>query len=118
MKKATPRILHWDVETSYMKVYTFGLFKQDISIGNIVDDWFMICAAWQWDDEKKAHCTSVLDDKKRFKANHKDDFHVISELHAVLQDSVCACLTVLAVSDAALLSACFVSKACSSLASL
>jgi len=82
-----PKILHWDVETSLMSVYTFGLFNQDISIGNIIDDWFMICAAWQWDHEKKPQGVSVLDDAKRFKANHRDDYHVVKAMHAVLKEA-------------------------------
>jgi len=82
-----PKILHYDVETSYISGYVFGLFQQDVSIGNIIHDWFMISAAWQWDHEKKTQGVSVLDDKKRFKANHRDDFHVVSTLHAVLKEA-------------------------------
>ncbi len=82
-----PKILHYDVETSLMSVYTFGLFKQDIAIDNIIDDWFMICAAWQWDNERTIHSVSVLDDTKRFRNNHKDDYHVISKLYEALKEA-------------------------------
>jgi len=82
-----PKILHYDVETSLMAVYTFGLFNQDISIDNIIDDWFIICAAWQWDDERKVHGVSVLDDMARFHVNNKDDYHVIATLYDVLKEA-------------------------------
>lgn len=82
-----PKILHLDIETSLMSVYTFGLFKQDISIGNIIDDWFIICAAWRWNHERKIHGVSVLDDGARFKANHKDDYHVVTTLYEALKQA-------------------------------
>lgn len=83
----TPKILLWDVETSYILAYTFGLYDQQISPANIVDDWFMICASWKWLGDKKAQAVSVLDDDVRFALNRKNDGVVIEKLHEVLSEA-------------------------------
>ena len=37
-----PKILVFDIETSFMENYTWGTFKQDIAINQIKNDWNMI----------------------------------------------------------------------------
>ena len=76
---AKPKILFWDLETSYMVVHTFGLFNQNISYDNIIEDSYIICGAWAG-EKGKAKCVSVLDDKQRFKEDNKDDYYVVKQL--------------------------------------
>lgn len=48
-----PRILFIDIETSPILAYTWGLFKQNIPIDAIVEDWYIISwsAKWLGDDK-------------------------------------------------------------------
>ena len=48
-----PKILLWDVETSHNIVATFNVWNVNISPDLILQEWFMICAAWQWFGETK-----------------------------------------------------------------
>lgn len=51
-KSQGPNILYWDIETSLMKVYTFGLFPDRISIQDVIQDWKILCICYAWNDEK------------------------------------------------------------------
>lgn len=50
-----PRILLWDIETSYLQAYTFGLYKDIVDHNLIIKDWHIICTAWKWLGERKIH---------------------------------------------------------------
>lgn len=47
-KGNTPKILLYDLETSLIKGYFWGLFKQNIPIGAIEEDWYIICWSAKW----------------------------------------------------------------------
>lgn len=83
----SPRILLWDIETSHMLAAVFGTRDQDISHGNILQDWYIICASWKFLGDKKTSAISVLDDEKRFKKDAHDDYVVVKKLHEVLQQA-------------------------------
>ena len=48
-----PKILHIDIETAPMLSWHWGLFKQNIAIGQIHQDWYMLCWAAKWHGKKK-----------------------------------------------------------------
>lgn len=79
-----PRILLWDVETTHNIVATFNLYEDYVPHDNILQERYVVCAAWKWLGEKKIHAVSVLDDPKRFKRSPHDDYHVIKTLHDTL----------------------------------
>ena len=54
---------------------------------DIIQDWFMICAAWRWKGAKKINCVSLLDDPKRYKKNPFDDYHVVKTLRDVVAEA-------------------------------
>lgn len=81
MKNSGPRIGFWDIETSPLIVATFGLFDQNIPYTSIIQDWFIICAAWKRLDEKKIRGCKITDNKSRFKKDHTDDYHVVKALY-------------------------------------
>lgn len=82
-----PKILIWDIETSPIVAAVWGLFNQNINFDSIIDDWYIICAAWKWHGDKEIDTISVLDCKTRFKKDHKDDYHVVKKLHKVLSEA-------------------------------
>ena len=43
-----PKILLYDLETSLIKSYHWGLWQQNISIGAIIEDWYIICWSAKW----------------------------------------------------------------------
>lgn len=80
-----PRILFYDIETSLQTVAVFQLGGNDyIQPQNIIQERYIICAAWQWLGEDKIHTVSLLDDTKRFKSDQTDDFHVVQTLSQVM----------------------------------
>lgn len=48
-----PKILIFDIETSPLTVYTWGLWNQNIGINQILEDWYIICWSAKWLDEDK-----------------------------------------------------------------
>ncbi len=47
----------------------------------------MLSAQWSWGDSKQINTVSVLDDKKRFKKNFRDDYHVIKTIRDVISEA-------------------------------
>lgn len=43
-----PKILIYDIETSPMEIYTWGLFKQKPGISQVIKDWSIICWSAKW----------------------------------------------------------------------
>lgn len=47
------KILTWDVETSPLNVYTWGLWQQNVAIGQIKEAANIMCVGAKWYDERK-----------------------------------------------------------------
>ena len=86
--KSEPRLVVLDIETSKT---IYGCYPQKkpqyLSHKDIIQDWFVICAAWKWIGHKPIHTVSLLDDKPRYKASYIDDLYVVQTLHTVLSKS-------------------------------
>lgn len=86
--KKGPRILFYDIETSLMPVAVFSLLHNDfIDPSAILQERYIICAAWMWEGDKKVSTVSVLDDPKRYAKNLHDDLHVVKRLHEVMSEA-------------------------------
>jgi hypothetical protein len=80
-----PRVILWDIETTHNLVAVFTLKNQDwINAENILQERYVVCAAWKVLGEKTIHAVSTLNDAKRFAKNPHDDMHVLQTLHKVL----------------------------------
>ncbi len=91
---AQPKILFWDIETSYKIGAFFQMYKTNIQPKNVLLNTVMLCAAWSWDGKKKVESVSILDDEKSFKRNcydvrklHICDKIVTQKLHEVLSEA-------------------------------
>ena len=82
-----PRVILYDIETSHNLVAKFDLRDDYIPHTNIITERYMICAAWKELGAKRVQAVSVIDEPKRFAANHHDDFHVIKTLHKTLSEA-------------------------------
>lgn len=56
---SSPKILTFDVETSPIKAYVWGLWKQNIAINQIVEPTRVISWAAKWHGDKKIHFMST-----------------------------------------------------------
>lgn len=74
-----PKVVIFDVETSPMITATFSLYPENIGHNNIIEDWFMICAAWKELGKKKVESIAI---KKKGK-----DKEVVSVLRDALADA-------------------------------
>src|SRR6185369_1850139 len=83
---SSPVVLLWDLETSFLQVATFSLYPDSIGHQNILEDWYIISAAWKKLSSSRVSAVSALDDPKRFKKDFKDDYHIVSTLRDVLED--------------------------------
>lgn len=82
-----PKILLYDVEMSLNVSYHYDQWKINIPWQNIKHRQFMICASWQWYGQKAITSVSVLDNKSRFRKDHRDDYHVIKALAAAVDQA-------------------------------
>lgn len=84
----SPKILLWDIESSFNQVLTFGLRGDyDIPHDNIITERHIICISYKWLGEKKIHNISILDDPARFKKDIHDDLYVVREFRKVLEQA-------------------------------
>lgn len=75
------RLLLLDIESAPNTAYVWGLFKQNISISQIVDSSKMLCWAAKWLGEDKVEFSSILDGhKKMLNRIHK----LLNEADAVI----------------------------------
>lgn len=82
---ANPRIILWDIETVMNKVATFRLLNQDmLPHRNILQERYVVSAAWMELGDTKVESVSVLDYPDLFKKNPNDDSGVLKKLHEVL----------------------------------
>jgi len=60
-----PRILIADIETLPLEVWTWGLFDQNIGLGQVKSDWTVLSWSAKWLGEKKVMYDDVRNDKPR-----------------------------------------------------
>jgi len=82
-----PKILLFDIETSMIKAFVWSLWKQDINIKSIIEDWYVICYSARWFGE-----TELIHDSIHLHGatdyNFKEfEFLVVQSLWALLDDA-------------------------------
>jgi hypothetical protein len=83
-----PKILVWDIETSFNIVAAFSLFNEHpINHRNILQERHIISVSWKWLGEKKVHSISVADDGARFAVNPHDDFPILDKMHELFEEA-------------------------------
>lgn len=74
------KIIIWDIETSWVKAYTWNLWPNNgIPHDNIIEDWSILCGAWKELGKDKVHTVAVK--------NVGDDKEVVKKLRDVLSDA-------------------------------
>lgn len=85
--KVGPKLLFLDTENAPNIACTWGIHDQKIFYTDIIYEWFFLSGQWSWDDSKQINSVSLLDDKKRFKKNFRDDYHVVKTIWDLLNEA-------------------------------
>lgn len=58
-----PKILHWDIETGFLQAALFSLWHSGKMLPHdaIIEESYIMCAAFMWDHEKKVTSMSLMD---------------------------------------------------------
>lgn len=84
----SPNILLFDIETSMIEAYTWGLWKQNISISQIINDWYVICWSAKWFNKSDVFNSSVHHYDLPVSGNYKDnERYVVESLWKCLDDA-------------------------------
>lgn len=81
--RKTPKILIFDIETSPMKAYVWKRWKENISLDQLISDWYIICwsAKWLYSDE-------VMGDRLTAEeVKGEDDSRVVRSLYELINQS-------------------------------
>jgi uncharacterized protein YprB with RNaseH-like and TPR domain len=78
VEKTKPKLLFWDIETSYSLLAGFGLRDQNFSHKQIVQEWFIICVSWMFEGDKKVSAITSIDG---------DDRNVIEKMYEILGEA-------------------------------
>lgn len=80
-----PKIVTLDIETAPITAYVWGLFKQFVSLDQIIADWSILSVTWKWLHEKQSH---YIDTYKEGKAKDiRDDGELLRKLWQVLDEA-------------------------------
>lgn len=78
------RILLYDLETSPIISYNWGIWQQDAI--EVIEDWQILCFAYKWLGEKKIHIVSQ-DDFKGYKPGVNNDKEVVKVLRDLFDEA-------------------------------
>lgn len=79
-----PRVLIWDIETSPLLSYTWGIWQQDVI--KVKEDWQILSVAWKWLGEKQVHVLGQ-DDFPGYKPGVNNDFMVVAKIRQLLDEA-------------------------------
>ena len=82
-----PKILHIDIETSPILAWVWSLFKPIIAIGQIEEDWYILCWAAKWHGKKKMYTSSLWDWSEDNKWSREAELKVLMDLWDLLDQA-------------------------------
>jgi len=83
-KTPAPRVLIYDIETSPLIGYTWGIWEQNVI--KIKEDWKILTIAWKWLGESKVHVIGQ-DDFPDYKPGVNNDFMIACKLRELLDEA-------------------------------
>lgn len=79
------KILMLDIETAPAKVYSWGLYDQNIPINHVIEAGHIICWCAKWLDSKKVmHCSYDRNDKKHYRQMLQGIWALVDEADIVV----------------------------------
>ena len=79
-----PRILYYDIETSYLITKKWGVWDEGV-IG-VVTDWQILSVAWQWEGQKKVNVIGQ-DDFDDYVPGVNDDYNVVLKIWELFDEA-------------------------------
>ncbi|MEK7111947.1 MAG: ribonuclease H-like domain-containing protein [Patescibacteria group bacterium] len=80
----TPKILLFDIETSPLLAYVWGMYEQNVI--KVVRPWYFLCFAYKWLGEGSTKVIALPDFKLYSKAKY-DDYEVVKKLRELLDQA-------------------------------
>lgn len=77
------RVLIFDIETSPLEAYVWRLWKTNVNLGQVINDWFIICWSAKWLDEDEVLGDCVTPEE----AINKDDKRVVTSLWKLFDEA-------------------------------
>ena len=75
------KILVWDIETSPLLSYTWGLWDQNVI--RVKEEWSLLSVAWKYLGESKTHVLALCD-LPGYKKGVVDDYQLVKALHDLM----------------------------------
>lgn len=75
-----------DLETAPAKVYTWGLYKQNIGLNQVIDPGHMLCWAAKWLGEKRV-MSDMLPNHKLYKKDPSNDKEITKSVAALMDEA-------------------------------
>ena len=83
VERENARILIIDIETCPLRSYTWGLWKQNISLSQIISDWFMLSFSCKWLGDK-----AVMSERLTgIEAKNEDDSRITKRLWSIVNEA-------------------------------
>lgn len=79
-----PKILLYDIETSPLLTYTWGIYEQNAI--KVLEDFKILCFAYKWLGESKVHVVAQ-NDFKGYKPGVNEDSAVVRALHGLFEEA-------------------------------
>ncbi|MGI0060390.1 MAG: hypothetical protein ACREBJ_11555, partial [Nitrosotalea sp.] len=83
-KLKNAKMLFYDIETTPLLSYNWGIYQQDAI--KVKQQWYMLSFSYKWYGEKKTH-VKTLADYPNFKKDIKDDYALVKDLHAIMNEA-------------------------------
>ena len=80
-----PKILYYDLETAPNMSYVWGHYEQNVI--EHVQEWYILCISYMWEDEMIPRCVALPDDKKAYKADPENDRVVVQALWDLMNEA-------------------------------
>lgn len=88
LKKNKPRVLFWDIETSFNVVAAFSLYNDyAINHRNILQERHLISVSWKWQGDKEVHSVSIADNARLFAEDPHNDYHVLLKIEELFREA-------------------------------
>lgn len=83
----TPKNLIFDIESSPMLTWTYGLYNTNVI--EVERQSHIMCFSYMWEGQSKKDikCVSQLDFPARYKTNPYDDYDVVKALHSLFDEA-------------------------------
>lgn len=82
-EKKTPKILLFDIETSPMRAYVWKRWKENVSLEQVISDWYCICwsAKWLFSNRTMSDCLTTPE------VLREDDSRIMQSLHDLIDEA-------------------------------